>query len=516
MRYLSSTYPICDRSSALMQLMRPIAILLILLLFSTPSPAQGTSESLFTVIPYVQLGEQAKASERTKEEVHWFSVSDKTDWQVGVKQADDKKWTKVPSTVHRFAVPSSGTAGLQHYWCAIDGLRPGETFGYRVCDGDTVLFESHSVAPKSAAQKYRVAIFGDGGAGTDGQKKVAYQCFENHPDLLVIPGDISYPEGLFSDYMQRFFPIYNADKATATQGAPIMRSVPIVPVLGNHDIAFTAHAINTDLSRMPDALAYFYVWSVPHNGPLKNVGDDFSPKISGAEPAKINFLKSAGDNYPVAADYSFDYGNAHWLVLDGNFYTDWSNQKMRDWVQKDLASAKNATWKFVTFHQPGFSADKKHGNEQRMRLLSDIFEKEGVDVVWAGHAHNYQRTFPLTFKAQSKDGIPFMNLDGTVPGDFGFDKNYDGKSDKTPKGIIYIVTGAGGQTLYESSQADLDGFKFLDKFEGNTHSFTICDIDGAQMKVRQISEDGKIVDEFALNKMTANLVAPKKREPATR
>ncbi len=86
-------------------------------------------------------------------------------------------------------------------------------------------------------------------------------------------------------------------------------------------------------------------------------------------------MLAAGSRYPTMSNYSFDYGNSHWLILDANPYMDWTNQELRDWVRKDLLTAKGQTWKFVCFHQPGFSIDKAHSREQRMRLLSDIISR---------------------------------------------------------------------------------------------------------------------------------------------
>ena len=130
-----------------------------------------------------------------------------------------------------------------------------------------------------------------------------------------------------------------------------------------------------------------------------------------------------------------------------------------------------------------------------MRLLSDIFQEEGVDIVWCGHAHNYQRTFPMIFKAAEKNGLPSMNPDGTVDGTFKLDQKFDGKSDTNPNGVIYVVTGGGGARLY-GSQDDLPGIKFIDKFRGDVHSFSVCDINGDTMTVRQISDEAGRLTSF--------------------
>ncbi len=44
-----------------------------------------------------------------------------------------------------------------------------------------------------------------------------------------MPGDLVYNMGLLSDYLARFFPIFNADESKDTVGAPIMRSILCAP-----------------------------------------------------------------------------------------------------------------------------------------------------------------------------------------------------------------------------------------------------------------------------------------------
>ena len=94
------------------------------------------------------------------------------------------------------------------------------------------------------------------------------------------------------------------------------------------------------------------------------------------------------------ANFSFDYGDAHWTVLDSNPYVDWTDPDLRGWVERDLAAAQDATWRFVAFHHPPFNSSQAHFGDQRMRVLADVFEAGRVDIVWSGHVHNYQRTYP--------------------------------------------------------------------------------------------------------------------------
>ncbi len=267
---------------------------------------------------------------------------------------------------------------------------PARIFSYyRVLRDGKPVFDAAGHARKSQRQPFRFVLFGDCAQGTPSQNAIAYRAYLAKPDFLFIPGDIVYGAGRISEYRTKFFPVYNADEPSVENGAPLLRSVPFIAAPGNHD---------TDLAnfhRFPDALAYFLYWDQPLNGPAPPPDAVKATHVlTGSADAEAPFREGAKPRYPRMANFSFDYGNSHWTVLDANRYMDWSNPSLREWLRKDLAAAQSATWRFVAFHQPGFNSSKEHFSEQQMRPLSPIFEEGNVDIVFAGHVHNYQRSFP--------------------------------------------------------------------------------------------------------------------------
>ena len=130
-----------------------------------------------------------------------------------------------------------------------------------------------------------------------------------------------------------------------------------------------------------------------------------------------------------------------------------------------------------------------------MRVMAELFERNKVDVVFTGHVHNYQRTFPLYFKATGKNGR-------AVDGEWKLDKKYDGAARTKPDGIIYLVSGAGGAKLYnpeqQSDPASLQ--EFTSKYIADTHSLTSAFVNGDYIRFRQISQDGKELDAFTVTK----------------
>jgi hypothetical protein len=296
----------------------------------------------------------------------WHSADADGTWTVDYRPGTGRRWQKAPApSFSRVAV-----AGIQPhrvYHTALTDLQPGELFGYRVSLGDKPVFESEGRSPKAADQPYRFVTFGDCGADTPEQRQIALRTFNLKPDFVMITGDIVYGKGLISEYRSKYWPVYNADIASPSVGAPLMRSTLFVAAAGNHDIA------SRDLEKTPDGLAYFYYWYQPLNGPHGAEGGPLVAPVPGPEPNKKAFLDAAGKAFPLMANYSFDYGNTHWTVLDANATVDWTNSQLQEWVANDLASAKSATWRFVNFHQPGFNSSKTHFDEQYMRILAPIF-----------------------------------------------------------------------------------------------------------------------------------------------
>ena len=204
------------------------------------------------------------------------------------------------------------------------------------------------------------------------------------------------------------------------------------------------------------------------------------------------------------SNYSFDYGPAHFLVLDANSYAMKENDKIFPWIEKDLTTTKQK-WKFVCFHQPAFHTSREHYTEQKMRLLQPLFERTGVDIVLAGHVHNYQRSMPLKFVP----GPGGRDKRGRVNGTLTVDHTFDGVKDTTPEGVIHIVSGGGGAKLYSVDLAKT--VEYLEReHPGNyqpltakyvaEHGFTVFDLTPSTLVLRQINITGKEVDRIKITK----------------
>ena len=477
----------------MLKFMRACALLVPVALLLSQS---ASADSPFLEKPYLQLGDAPKLSNPESLMLLWHSAPDLTGWAVEVRTSKDSAWRAMSEPTAQ-SVNAPGIPPHMVYHARLMGLVPGEQFQYRVLRSGDPVFISTGRARKSAEQPYRVVLFGDCAQGTPASRAIAYQASLANPDFIFIPGDIIYDSGRISEYRQKFFPVYNADTPSADIGAPLLRSTLFIAAPGNHDIALT------NFQRYADALAYFLYWDQPLNGFVPSADSHAAVHtLTGNLEAQPAFLAASAPRYPLMANFSFDYGNAHWTVLDSNPYMEWSNPELRDWVAKDLAAARNATWRFVAFHHPGFNSATEHTNDQWMRVLSPVFEAGNVDVVFQGHVHNYQRTYPLTFVPKLQENGAVVGPRGEVAGEWKLDHAFKNGLGAKPQGVIYITSGAGGAGLYSvAMQADPSQWKeFTYKFFSEQHSLSVIDVNGKTFRLRQISDTGNEVDSFQIEK----------------
>ena len=457
---------------------------------------QPLADPHFIVKPYLQLGDLPRLSPTENLRLIWqASDTPVTEWLVEVRQSENDPWRPLVGATGRLI--STWDVPYRLFNVPITRLQPGREFEYRVSKNAEVVFSARGKARAARNQPYRFAVTGDTGANTAQEKRIVYQMSRAAPDFVAVAGDIVYSTGRMREYREKFFPFYNADTASPEEGAPLIRSRVLFGAKGNHD------AGTGDLDRDPDGQAYYLTWALPMNGPYTQAGAPNTQVIKGPPDRVKAHLAALRAPFPRMAMYSFDYGNSHWTFLDSNTYVDWTNAYLRNWLARDLAAARDATWKFVVFHHPPFNSSRAHFSEQQMRVISEILEHRGVDMVFSGHVHNYQRTAPLKFLAKpAPDGSFKVANSYVVDGDFELDPSFDGGSDTTADGVIYVVTGAGGAGAYDPDQTDNTPTwqPFTRKLISDIYSFTVVDVDDGKLTVRQMSEIGDELDRFAMTK----------------
>jgi hypothetical protein len=465
-----------------------------LLVASNHVCAEDSSDP-FVVKPYIQLGNASRLLQREQVVVTWHTTDEEAEWNVEYRKDRDSPWqpTKGPSW-NRVAVDTVSPHRV--YRNHINDLVPGDEYFYRVKRHGKTVFSARSRARRPRSQSHHCVVMADCGTGSDGQKKVAYQVHNVNPDYVMIPGDIVYDNGRIAEYNKWVFPIYNCDEPDPEYGAPLLRSIPFFGGLGQHDTG-------QPLDIFSDCFAYYMVWSFPLNGPVRAVGDSHAFPLGGSEAMRKATLAATGNRYPVMANYSFDYGNAHWTVLDTwNPHIDWNDEALRNWLRNDLAGT-DATWKFVSSYMPPFNSSTDFPHSQKMRVVADILQQNDVDIVFCGYAHSYQVTYPLQFTAKPTLIGPVTDPGHEIPGEFEFDRKFDGKKHTTPQGILYVTTGGGGNPeLHSPEQTDNPDTwqEFTVKYNASINQFTDMVVEEQRVTLQQIDQDGRLIDRILITK----------------
>ena len=131
--------------------------------------------------------------------------------------------------------------------------------------------------------------------------------------------------------------------------------------------------------------------------------------------AKVDFYASLGNhddpnqrfykpfNMNGERFYTFTKGNIEFFVLDSNYM----DRKQLDWFERSIKDSKS-DWKMAYFHHPLYSSGEAHGSEVDLRtMLEPLFVKYGIDVVFAGHEHFYERVKP-------QKGIHYFTCGGSA------------------------------------------------------------------------------------------------------
>ena len=472
------------------------------------APTTAAPLPQFTALPYIQPGPLGILPKDGAESIvlTWQTDDVPAEFAVTLKGKNALATPLSPVRTERY-IGKSEAEGRWNYFVAVPNLALATRYEYTVKMNGKTIAEGYFTTRKPRGTKTRFVTFGDNSYGDISDRMIAYQAYQAHPDFIMNTGDNVYEGGLDNEYARYFFPVYNADTPSPNVGAPLLRSVPFYTVMANHDVhgkdadGHPAADFKTD----PDSLAYFTALHLPLTGHDQTQ----KPTITGPDDAIAVFKKAAGDRFPRMANYSYDYGDAHFLCLDSNIYVDANDAALHAFIEKDL-NASNAAWKFVVYHHPAFNVGYDHYAEQHMRVLSPIFEKCKVDMVFHGHEHNYQRTMPFKFAPKDTKGASNVNTKNRlVPGTFTIDKAFDGVKQTKADGIIYVTTGAGGKHLYDKEDGNNpakwthpeDGnVAYVARYVTDRHSLTVVDMDAKSLEVTQVDQWGNVVDKFRLTK----------------
>jgi len=122
---------------------------------------------------------------------------------------------------------------------------------------------------------------------------------------------------------------------------------------------------------------------------LLDAGVQFYATLGNHDTTNERFYKPFnmnGANY-----YTYKKGHVRFFALDSNYM----DPKQTAWIETQLREAGNGDWKICYFHHPLYSSGRFHGPAIDLRkVLEPLFVKYGVDVVFSGHDHVFERIHP--------------------------------------------------------------------------------------------------------------------------
>jgi predicted phosphodiesterase len=188
--------------------------------------------------------------------------------------------------------------------------------------------------------------------------------------------------------------------------------------------------------------------------------------------------------------YSYKAGNVHVLTMstEQNFA---KGSPQYNFVLKDLENANSdpsIKWIIVTMHIPLYASPNTcgapgcSGDKDLRDSYHQVFDKYGVDLVLAGHVHNYERTYPLTYNSQNPSNPTITSCD---------------KSTYTnPDGEIYAIVGTGGENLHGLS----DKSYFVSTQQDSKFGILNLHMSADSLEAKFIDNSGLIFDRFTINK----------------
>jgi 3',5'-cyclic AMP phosphodiesterase CpdA len=301
---------------------------------------------------------------------------------------------------------ASETDAATHHMITLTGLEPGALYQFRVVgEGEVNSAGTFRVAPEGD-MPFRFTVAGDTRTQPFFHRVVIDRALAVRPDLNMNTGDL-VESGEVASHWDQFFDVEK----------DMLRHVPFLPVIGNHD---------KDENTFYDSL-----WCLP----------------------------GIRDN-PIY--FALRYGNALFLVLDDAEIGDGSTEQ-DIWLEGQLLQAANdpgIKHIFPAWHAPPLSSGS-HGNSENTNMLDlwhSRFKEAGVQFVFNGHDHNYERNY------------------------------YDG--------IYYIVAGGGGAPQKREMNAlpiNPQQHSQVFAFEFN---FVSMDVDGERVVLCAYNMDGDLIDRL--------------------
>jgi predicted phosphodiesterase len=375
-------------------------------------------------------------------------------------------------TVDKLDMQRAETDATVNHRVRLTGLQADTRYYYRIQhQGKWLQSQAEWFVTSPAADKPRAArvwLWGD--PGKDREKitvrdsglawlQAHAKQRNTYADLVITTGDNAYPSATNAQYQKEFFTPFQS----------ILKNIPLWTVLGNHDAR---------------RWTFYNLFDRPANG-------------------EAGGFSSGSEQY-----FSFDYGYAHFILLDNHHYDLSPQSPMLTWLKEDIRQTKGK-WVIVFFHHPPYTggtydSDNEHHSRGRMKHtrenLVPVFEQLGVDMVISGHSHVYERS-PLIHCHYALSNTfanwMVMNAGEQQDGLLQYTKAPQFAAGMT--GTMYMVLGSSG----EGNKRNINhpALPFTSAKAGTI----VLDIDEQSLTSRYITADGMEEDPFRIIKQPSDV-----------
>ena len=330
---------------------------------------------------------------------------------------------------------------------------------------------------------------GDARAVRDGYLKWVADNGGESTDMVLMLGDSAYLDGTDAQFQAAVFETYPDILSTAAMWSTI----------GNHEMGSSGLSIATSTA----------LYLPGTNGAGDALPDSRMPYLN------IHTLPTLGENGGEPSNteqyYSFDYGNVHVVSLDSQvaIRDAGNNETMKQWLINDLA-ANNSDWTVVIFHHPPYTKGSHDSDNALLGVdqpifdireqYTQIFEDHGVDLVYSGHSHSYERSFylkghtgleatfdPAVHAENDGNGVALTGRGSQVYRQVSPNSGADDK-------VVYTVAGSSGQATSTSDGYPHDAMAFSEILLGSV----VIDASRTQLKASFIDVNGEALDDFVI------------------
>jgi hypothetical protein len=296
--------------------------------------------------------------------VMWHTSYQDTPSEIFYKKPNDTTWQTQTGSSHLVQ------GSLQVHTVELSHLSPDTYYIFRV--GKTGASHTFRTLPDKITRPLKFVIGGDAYFSLSLFRLMNTQIAKQNPDFVVVGGDIAYTEGEGSPFKAKDWSVKRwqtfFDEWSKQMIAPDGRMIPIIPVIGNHDITKPA----------PPSPLFYEMFSFPEAGTSYRTLDI-------ANTLSLIILDS-DHQFPIAGEQT-------------------------SWLENTLIQHRDFPYKFATYHVAAYPSYYKYDKTTPAQIRSHwvpLFEKHGIQTSFEHHNHTYKVSHPIKEGQVDPTGVLYL------------------------------------------------------------------------------------------------------------